>query len=202
MKMRVLGAVAWAVFAAWGGEPVEYTGGEALWWMTPAAEEITVVNKWDGSETTAGDLGVNAARVRATDGTTTAYLNVIYCNEQGKWVVNADQPWSAVMETPVKGAWVDVSDPGYGSAAWSFAIELGNWTATSEEASWVTMAESESATYADLKAKYIHSGDLSKPGYVAWNPSQYRTTAVPEPSSGLLLLIGGALMALRRRRRA
>ena len=32
-----------------------------------------------------------------------------------------------------------------------------------------------------------------------WKPSGY---SVPEPSSGLLMLIGGALLALRRRRGA
>lgn len=34
------------------------------------------------------------------------------------------------------------------------------------------------------------------------NPTNFSMTHVPEPSSGLLMLLGGALMALRRRRRA
>jgi hypothetical protein len=33
----------------------------------------------------------------------------------------------------------------------------------------------------------------------AWTPTAF--TEIPEPSSGLLLLIGGALLALRRRNR-
>ena len=53
-------------------------------------------------------------------------------------------------------------------------------------------------------------GDLVSSGYVAANPLQVTAAQaaasgaslanVPEPSSGLLLLIGGAMLALRRRR--
>ena len=35
--------------------------------------------------------------------------------------------------------------------------------------------------------------------YDIWSPKEF--AAVPEPTSGLLLLIGGALLALRRKQR-
>ena len=35
--------------------------------------------------------------------------------------------------------------------------------------------------------------------YAVWSPEKF--AAVPEPTSGLLLLIGGALLALRRKQR-
>lgn len=43
--------------------------------------------------------------------------------------------------------------------------------------------------------------DPSNKKFTEWTPSNF-STAVPEPSSGLLLLIGGALVGLRRKRRA
>ena len=56
-----------------------------------------------------------------------------------------------------------------------------------------------------------HYGDLVSAGYVAFGATDFPTVsatagahsnfaAAPEPSSGLLLLMGGAMLALRRRR--
>ena len=82
----------------------------------------------------------------------------------------------------------------------SFAIELGNW----ENGQWVTLATSGTMSYSNLSVtdadgvhilQMIDSVDLNN--FQPWTPNAY---VVPEPSSGLLALIGAGLLALRRRR--
>lgn len=46
-------------------------------------------------------------------------------------------------------------------------------------------------------ANYISSGGMSMPAAGAWSASSF---AIPEPSSGLLMLVGCAVLGLRRRR--
>lgn len=85
-----------------------------------------------------------------------------------------------------------------GSPEYSFIVEIGNVT----EDAWTTVASS-SATYSELIAsKYIHPlSDLDVPSPTQiWMPGSFQ--AVPEPSGGLLTVMGVALLALRRKRYA
>ena len=83
-----------------------------------------------------------------------------------------------------------------GTPEYSFIVELGNIDSSDN---WTTVATSASATYSSLSG-FIHETFDINPGQIAvWSPNMF--TAVPEPSSGLLTLIGFAFLALRRKRK-
>ena len=82
-----------------------------------------------------------------------------------------------------------------GTPEFSFIVELGNIDSSDN---WTTVATSAAKAYSDL-GDYIHQTFDINPGQIAvWTPTQF--TAVPEPSGGLLTLMGVALLALRRKR--
>ena len=82
-----------------------------------------------------------------------------------------------------------------GTPEFSFIVELGNIDSSDN---WTTVATSAATAYSDL-GDYIHQTFDINPGQIAvWTPAQF--TAVPEPSGGLLTLMGVALLALRRKR--
>ena len=79
-------------------------------------------------------------------------------------------------------------------SGWSFFIELQNYDA---ENGWYTSGRSDTYTYNQISSSsFSTSSSLSTVSPTAWAPS----VPVPEPTSGLLMLVGGALLALRRRR--
>ena len=83
-----------------------------------------------------------------------------------------------------------------GSPEYSFIVELGNIDSSDN---WTTVATSAAATYSSL-ADYIHQTfDMNPSSMAVWTPTEF--SAVPEPSSGLLVTIGFAILALRRKRK-
>ena len=93
----------------------------------------------------------------------------------------------------------DYTDLGsYGSSDYTFYVELINYS-TGEEVK-VKSNEDYPWTYTEL----VNSGYISTGGSAA-TPAGIAAGgldggSVPEPTSGVLLLMGGALLALRRRR--
>ena len=79
---------------------------------------------------------------------------------------------------------------------YSFAIELGAWSdPEAVDANWLLAAVSATATY-EMLADFRNI-EIGVQQQMPWNPGTY---SAPEPTSGLLLLIGGALLALKRKR--
>ena len=134
---------------------------------------------------------VNAARVVSMDGDVASPLTISY--NSGGTIVDT----SATM-TPMSFHMPLYAALPSNASELSFAIELGNY----ENEKWTTLATSGSLDYTSLQsAGYTYmpsAGDLALATLTAWAPTAY---PVPEPSSGLLALLGAGLLALRRRRR-
>ena len=146
-----------------------------IWWQVP--DDVTV-KRFHQEDALASELGADEARIVTSAGD---YL-VIPPPDQESLKVPMGGAWYAVLPDSPEGL--------------SFMVELGNW----ENGEWVGIAHSQSYTYAQLQSYIIHewSGPGAIPATEPWVAESY---AVPEPSSGLLLLIGGGLLALRRKRR-
>ena len=82
-----------------------------------------------------------------------------------------------------------------GTPEYSFIVELGNIDSSDN---WTTVAKSAATAYSSL-GDYIHpTFSIDPSSLAAWTPVDF--VATPEPSSGLLTLMGIAIVALRRRR--
>ena len=150
-------------------------GEEVLWWQVP--DDATVATFHQG-DVKASDLGADEARIITSDGN---YLVIPPPDEQS-------------LEIPMGQAWFAILPDNPESL--TFMVELGNW----ESGNWTGIAQSRSYTYEQLQDYIIR--DWSGPGYkTTMDPWKADGYMVPEPSSGILLLIGGGLLALRRKRR-
>ena len=99
----------------------------------------------------------------------------------------------------VKGSFTTTLDiltelDGVNTSAYSFYIELLQWD--EENQVEIRKGVSETSTYNDLVANHhVLGSDLVIPSnLVVWRP-----TTVPEPTGGVLLWVGAALLAMRRR---
>lgn len=174
--------------------------GVLLWGVNPDATvdfrgEISTVSSfisWEGYD-------LNGARVAAytPDGAVT-YLNLYYESELTDISVDvldfeSSPDWAS---GPTWASFENIE--GADATACSFAIELGHYWINEEDdsLSWCTLALSERHTYQELNEKFISSDVTQFPAYGVWTPGAY---VVPEPSGALLLVIGSALLALRRK---
>lgn len=195
---------------------------EVLYWMV----DDPTLTPWDvkASEYTSETHPITDARIAAFKTTDTAayqtsraggesfdavvYLD-LYFEDGGRWITDPtadpriDSAWivKGVMSgEDGKSAYAMASLETIGSGSdllstYSFAIELGSWTGDGGDADWILAAFSGSQTYAQL-AEFMNT-ELQIQDPAVWMPTSY---SVPEPTSGMLILIGGALLALKRKR--
>ena len=183
--------------------------GEVLWWMVgdPTHDSgvlsgltisdfdgTTLDHNSDGSYTVR-DMDVNAARVRVVG--TDQYLN-LFSEVEDEGGSKSVQFLGQTGEVP---DYFFAAVVPYNSTEYSFMIELGNYDF--DNGTWTTLAVSDAVSYGTLK-DVDHNiaewsvNEMSTPTGGTWSPTSY---TVPEPTGGLLFVIGGALLALRRRSR-
>ena len=205
-RISRIASLALALLAA----SVASAGDDALYWMVD--DSATVNEWWSGGR---GEIGIEeffgtptegsayAARIRVTGGDITkdTFLQLYYTGgtiDDGEFGVDFEDAgggyWGAGVPTGNQSPSQAYSAD---SPEYSFIVELGN--IVNDE--WTTIATSEASTYSELRNDYIHpTYDLTPSAWQIWMPTSF--TAVPEPSSGLLTLLGLAVLALRRKRLA
>ena len=203
LKMAAFVAALLTVGVASAGE------NDVLYWMIDSS--ATVEDTQAGTTATIGDFfssypagSAFAARVRVTGGNIQEGQDVfldLYIpgyglneggGELGVEFGDAGGYWGAGVPT---GNQSPSGNYSAGTPEYSFIVELGNIDSSDK---WTTVATSAAKAYSDL-GDYIHQTFDINPGQIAvWTPAQF--TAVPEPSGGLLTLMGVALLALRRKR--
>ena len=168
-----------------------------LWWETNDPEDIEVENG-DGTTTTAAALGVTDVRIRVSGGDAgdNSYLQMAFIDGNGNVVVG-NTPGTTVVAVPTYDVYAYLGPDGYNydNAAYSFTIELGNWS----DGTWTVLAESDLANYSELAGHIAPGGGGLDVSYaLPWNPQHY-VVPVPEPGTALLIVLGCAVLALRRR---
>ena len=197
-RLAALAAIVMAVNVALAEDGV-------LYWMIDSTADPTVTPQDGGSDMTLSDFfgtfgsgSEFAARVRVTgEGVSEdTFLDLYYPGGtfDGEYGVDFD---GLDVGTPYGVQAVIPTSYSSGSPEYSFIVEIGNVS----DGDWTTIAQSSAETYASLaSSRYIRSlSDLGpSSSATVWTPGQF--SAVPEPSGGLLTLMGVALLALRRKR--
>ena len=184
-------------------------GDDVLYWMidnsaTVEKDGVTSSISSFFESYDAPDGSAFAARVRVTGGNIQdgqdVFLDLYIPNygldegggEYGVEFSKVGGYWGAGVPT---GNQSPSGDYSAGTPEYSFIVELGNIDSGDN---WTTVATSASATYSSL-ANYIHQTfDMNPSSMAVWTPTQF--SSVPEPSGGLLTVLGFAFLALRRRR--
>ena len=153
---------------------------------------------WDTSYRSNEGYAIDSARVVVTGGSLSEETPLILGYVAGNAFVSGADEIALDESPPPQTMYAFVTE--YASAEYSFAIELGSY----DSGEWTTLATSASLTYQQLQTgdgvngSYLTTYDATLPmPQGIWAPTSYN---VPEPSSGLLILIGASLLALRRRR--
>ncbi len=217
MRVGILKISACAAVALTAG--VASAGDDVLYWMVDNNASVKIPDS--GATVTIGEFFNNissyypwdlnlgegsafAARVRVTGGNIQdgqdVFLDLyipgygldIGGGEYGVEFSEVGGYWGAGVPT---GNQSPSGDYSAGTPEYSFIVELGNIDSSDN---WTTVATSAAATYSSL-ADYIHQTfDMNPSSMAVWTPTEF--SAVPEPSCGMLMAVGMALLALRRKR--
>lgn len=182
--------------------------GEVLYWMV---DDAASVHYGDGSSVNIQTLVPDsfdtslASRVRVSGNSLTedVFLNIYIGDGEtfpGDYGVDFGDPgsghWGCGVPTGNQSPLKEFTGPEF-----SFMIELGNYSydETTDVESWTTIARSVSQSYTTLSKYVYYQFDISPPTTGIWNPHDFY--AVPEPSSGIMLAFGIAILLLRRNNR-
>ena len=138
-------------------------------------------------------LDSNYSYVRVYDTASGKYLTPIY-DGSFDYAYNEAGGQSGLSKETITDAadWGEgffASLSGIETSSASFVVELFN-----ESGTWLAQSAALSGSAA---AGYIYNGGISAPPAVPWTAGSF---AIPEPTSGLLMLLGIAGLALRRKR--
>ena len=162
-----------------------------LLWMV---DEVEIVDRGLlGEYVSPEGYRATAARVVARDSEGTAvYLNLSYDAGDGSFVETDVSLATLTSDYRAGPLWASLSGVQDSVESYAFAIELG----TMVEGTWTILALSDALTFTQLE-NFIQYDSMMVPAEI-WAPHSY---SVPEPSSGLLVVVGVALLALRRKER-
>ena len=129
------------------------------------------------------DQAFQYAILNATDGTTTHQL--AGAAAEG----SAPNQYVSLQNTDISG---------YANSGYSFFVELANYN----NGSWETVAsgKNNAISYTNWQTDGYVATTFQQGLNISQNGGYNMGQNVPEPTSGLLLLMGGAMLALRRRR--
>lgn len=154
----------------------------------PALADVEALYWQVTSDMNPQPIEFQSAAMVAENGSTKVYLEDSHGNAWQR--ANSDMTTAVVAST-----W----DSAYESSSWSFYIELmnkdgdGNWYTAGS----VNNSDGTNWSYNDIKANIFSSSSMAMN---LATPLTSGAAHIPEPTSGLLMLVGGALLALRRRR--
>ena len=151
---------------------------------------------WEYNPSKSGDddVGFSYAKIQVKDENAGSDTPAIYLTLDQAGDVKYDDIWPSDGKAPdyngtmIAPTYVDISE--YATSAYSFALEL-----YSTENSQVGL--SEYVSFADLTAFGAVYSNMATTGDKAWN---FSVRPTPEPTSGLLVLLGIGALALRRKR--
>ncbi len=119
----------------------------------------------------------------------------------GTYLKYLDDPTVDLMDKSVSGAWFDVSGYSGTSPEYSFVLELVN-DALEIQGATTPVSYNDLDTAGKIVKNSLYDStfnSLTPVNYSTYNAGAGTTADLPEPTSGLLMLLGASLLALRRR---
>ena len=166
---------------------------EVLWWLVDDSSSVDLY----GNATTVGEYadshdGMLFARIKAENQNTgqSSYLPFYQLDDDAGVFPSQNEGLIDSWQVPPLEAFTTLEH--YGSVEWAFSIELGNY----ENDTWTSFLVSETRSYASL-SEHISSwtpGTTPIP-HTPWESTYF----IPEPNAGLLMLIGIAVLSLKRK---